>query len=154
MLSELHSLNLKFCSKQYNKNFVLHLIVVPQLSSGWWQNFLTKTRQTGHANKQSKYYSLMSRVFAKQWMESIESVSQILAQNWLLSYCDNDIVSHGRGELPKLMSRQRENSVLKWQVSLCWHSVVQGHEISHFSELVWISFFVLYFVKCNKSELV
>ncbi len=33
MLSELHSLNLKLCSKQqYNKKFVLHLIVVTQLS--------------------------------------------------------------------------------------------------------------------------
>ncbi len=34
MLSELHSLNLKLCIKQYNKKFVLYLIVVPQLSSG------------------------------------------------------------------------------------------------------------------------
>jgi hypothetical protein len=33
MLSELHNLNLKLCSKQYNKTFVLHLIVAPQLSS-------------------------------------------------------------------------------------------------------------------------
>ncbi len=32
MLSELHSLNLKLCRKQYNKKFVLHLIVAPQLS--------------------------------------------------------------------------------------------------------------------------
>jgi len=30
MLSELYSLNLKLCIKQYNKNFLLHLIVVPQ----------------------------------------------------------------------------------------------------------------------------
>jgi hypothetical protein len=28
-------LSLKLCCKQYNKIFVLHLIVVPQLSSGW-----------------------------------------------------------------------------------------------------------------------
>jgi hypothetical protein len=35
MLSELHSLNLKLCSKQYNTKVALHLIVVPQLSSGW-----------------------------------------------------------------------------------------------------------------------
>ncbi len=34
MLSELHSLNFKLCSKQYNKKFVLHLMVVPQLSTG------------------------------------------------------------------------------------------------------------------------
>jgi hypothetical protein len=34
-LSEIHSLNLKLlCSKKYKK-IVLHLIVVPQLSSGW-----------------------------------------------------------------------------------------------------------------------
>jgi len=37
MLSELHSLNLKSCSKQYNKFFNLDLIVVPQLNSVWWQ---------------------------------------------------------------------------------------------------------------------
>ncbi len=30
MLSKLHSLNLKLCSKQYNKKFVLHLILAPQ----------------------------------------------------------------------------------------------------------------------------
>jgi len=59
MNSELHSLNLKLCSKQYNKIFVLHLIVAPQLSSGWQHNYSTKTRQAGHANEQSMY-SLMS----------------------------------------------------------------------------------------------
>jgi len=31
----------------------LHLIVVPQLSSGWQHNYSTKTRQAGHANEQS-----------------------------------------------------------------------------------------------------
>jgi hypothetical protein len=55
MLSELHSLNLKLCSKQYNKKFVLHLIVVPQLCSGWQHNYSTKTRQAGRANEQSMY---------------------------------------------------------------------------------------------------
>ncbi len=54
-----NSLNLKLCSKQYNKIFVLQLIVVPQLSSGYQHNYSTKTRQTGHANEQSTY-SLMS----------------------------------------------------------------------------------------------
>jgi hypothetical protein len=49
MLSELHSLNLKLHSKQYNRNFVLHLIVVPQLSSGWQHNYTAKTRQAGCA---------------------------------------------------------------------------------------------------------
>jgi len=44
MLSELHSLNLKLCSKQYKK-IVFHLIVVPQLSNGWRHNYWTKTRQ-------------------------------------------------------------------------------------------------------------
>jgi hypothetical protein len=34
MLSELHNLNLKLCSKQYNKIDLLHLIVAPQLSGG------------------------------------------------------------------------------------------------------------------------
>jgi hypothetical protein len=55
MLSELRNLNLKLCSKQYNQTFILHLIVVPQLSSGWRHNFSTKTRQAGCANEQSVY---------------------------------------------------------------------------------------------------
>ena len=61
MLSDLHSLNLKLCSKQYNKNFVLDLIVLPQLSSDWQHNYSTKTRQAGQANVQSMYY-IMSMV--------------------------------------------------------------------------------------------
>ncbi len=52
---ELQSLNLKLCSKKYNEIFVLHLIVVPQLSSGWQHNYSTKTSQAGHANWQSMY---------------------------------------------------------------------------------------------------
>ncbi len=59
-LPELHNLNLKLCSKQYNKVDLLHLIVVPQLSVGWQHNYLSKTRQSGQANEQSMYYSLMS----------------------------------------------------------------------------------------------
>jgi hypothetical protein len=51
MLSELHSLNLKLSSKQYNKKFVSHLIVAPQLGSGQWHNYSTKTRQAGQANE-------------------------------------------------------------------------------------------------------
>ncbi len=61
MVSELHNLSSKLCSKQYNKNFVLHLIVVPQLGGGRWHNYLTKTRQVGQANEQSMY-SLKSMV--------------------------------------------------------------------------------------------
>ncbi len=57
MLSDLHSLNLKLCSKQYNKNFVWHLIVAAQLGGGGWQhNYSIKTRQAGCANVQSMYY--------------------------------------------------------------------------------------------------
>jgi hypothetical protein len=59
MLSELHSLNFKLCSKQYNKKFVLHLIVAPQLGGSRQHNYSTKTRQAGCANEQSMY-SLMS----------------------------------------------------------------------------------------------
>jgi len=59
MLSGLHSFNLKLCSKQYNNKFVSHLIVVPQLSSGWQHNYSTKTRPAGQANEQPMY-SLMS----------------------------------------------------------------------------------------------
>ncbi len=56
MLSKLHSLNLKLSSTKYNKNFVLHLIVAPQLSGGWQHYYSTQTRQAGHANEQSVYY--------------------------------------------------------------------------------------------------
>jgi hypothetical protein len=55
MLFELHNLNLKLYSKQYNKKFVLHLIVAPQLGSGQQHNYSTKTRQAGQANEQSMY---------------------------------------------------------------------------------------------------
>jgi len=70
MLSELHSLNLKLCSKQCNKKFVLHLIVVPQLSSGWQHNYSTKTRLADQANEQSMYF-LMS-------MNLIQAVSMFM----------------------------------------------------------------------------
>ncbi len=84
MLSELHNLNLKLCSKQYNKNFVLHLIVMPQLSCGWWHNYATKTRQAGRASEQSMYY-LMSMA------PSLSLVDVIFAQiacplNWMTSF--------------------------------------------------------------------
>jgi hypothetical protein len=65
MLSELHSFNLKLCSKQYTEKFVLRLIVVPQLSSGCKHNYSTKTRQAGWANEQYMY-SLMSMALL-QW---------------------------------------------------------------------------------------
>ncbi len=44
MLSELHNLNLKLCSKLHNKKFVLHLIVAPQLSSGRQNNYSTHNK--------------------------------------------------------------------------------------------------------------
>jgi hypothetical protein len=59
MLTELNSFHLKLCSKEFIKKFVLHLIVVPQLSSDERYNYSTKTRQAGQANEQSMY-SLMS----------------------------------------------------------------------------------------------
>jgi hypothetical protein len=59
MLSKLHNLNLKLCSKQYNKYFALHLIVAPQLGSSWQHYYSTKTRQARYGNEQSMY-SLMS----------------------------------------------------------------------------------------------
>jgi hypothetical protein len=62
MLSKLHSLILNLCSNHYNKNFILHPIVAPQLSSGWRHNYSTKTRPAGSANEQSMY-SLMSFVY-------------------------------------------------------------------------------------------
>jgi hypothetical protein len=63
MLSKLHSTNLKLGSKQYNIILLLHLIVAPQLSSGWRHNYSTKTRQAGSAVEQSMY-SLMSMMQA------------------------------------------------------------------------------------------
>ena len=42
-------------SKQYNKKIVLHLIVMPQLTSGWRYNYSTQTRPAGQANEQSMY---------------------------------------------------------------------------------------------------
>jgi hypothetical protein len=59
MLSENHNLNLKLCTKQYNKIDILHPIVVPQLSGSRQHNYPTKTRELGCANEQSTY-SLMS----------------------------------------------------------------------------------------------
>jgi hypothetical protein len=47
MLSGLHSLNLKLCSKQYNKKNVLHLIVASQLSSGWQLKLLNQNKAFG-----------------------------------------------------------------------------------------------------------
>ncbi len=49
MLSELHNLNLKLCSKQYNKIDLLHLIAPPQLSGNRWQ--LLKQNKTGRPRK-------------------------------------------------------------------------------------------------------
>jgi hypothetical protein len=67
MLSELHSLNLKLCSKQYNKKFVLHLIVAPQLGGGRRHNYSTKTRQAGRANEQSMYSHMSMDSNIKKW---------------------------------------------------------------------------------------
>jgi hypothetical protein len=65
MLSELHSLNLKLCGKQYHF-FVLHLIVVPQLSSGWRHNYSTKAGQVGCANEQFMYSLWLTNVYGGQ----------------------------------------------------------------------------------------
>ena len=57
MLSELYNSNLKLCSKQDNKIDLLHLIVASQLGGGWRHNNSTKTREAGHANEQSIFFS-------------------------------------------------------------------------------------------------
>jgi hypothetical protein len=77
MFSELHCLNLKLCSKQYNKKFVLHLLVVPQPSSGQQHNYSTKTSQAGQANVQSMY-SLMSMPLANPGAERLQVFSYFL----------------------------------------------------------------------------
>jgi len=58
-LFKLQNFNLKSCSKQNYQIDLLPLIVVPQLSNGWWHDYSTKTRPVGHANEQS-IYCLMS----------------------------------------------------------------------------------------------
>jgi len=79
MLSELDSLNLNLCSKQCNKNFVLHLIVVPQLSSDWQHNYSTKTRQAGHGNRQSMYSLIsMGVIQSSQGKQATVTVSALL----------------------------------------------------------------------------
>ncbi len=80
MLSELHSLNLKLCIKEYNKIDLVYLIVAPQLSSGLRHNFLTKTRLMGSANEQSMY-SFMSMV---SYCCSLSAKSIIVNQIWNL----------------------------------------------------------------------
>ncbi len=59
----LRNLNLKFCREQNNKNDLLHLIVIPQLSDGWEHNYSTKTSQVGLANEQYMF-SLKSMLWA------------------------------------------------------------------------------------------
>jgi hypothetical protein len=78
MLSKIYSLNLKLCSKQYNKNFLLHLIMVPQLGGGWWHNYSTKTRLAGHCNEQSMY-SVMSvplTLLTRQTRQVVRAINQ------------------------------------------------------------------------------
>ncbi len=81
MLSEPHSLNLKLCSKQYNKKIVLHLMVAPQLSSGWWHNYSTQTKQAGWANEQSMY-SLMSYCAKRRAQKKPHSVMHHDSSCW------------------------------------------------------------------------
>jgi len=75
MLSELNSLNLKLCSKQYKKKFVLHLIVAPQLGGGQRHNYSTKTRQAGRANEQSMYSLMSMGQCYKTFFDVITSIS-------------------------------------------------------------------------------
>ncbi len=57
----------KLYSKQYNKKFVLHLILSPQLSNGRWHNYSTKTSQAGQADEQPMY-SLISMDLSQFWL--------------------------------------------------------------------------------------
>ncbi len=82
MPPELHSLYLKLCSKQYNIFILLHLIVVPQISSGWQHNYSTKTRQAGHTNEQFRY-SLMAVVLVNNgWYGKSISWLSYLLKGW------------------------------------------------------------------------
>jgi hypothetical protein len=79
MLSKLHSSNLKLCSKQYHKQIVLHLIVVPQQNCGWQHNYSTKTRQAGRVNEQSMY-SLISMA-ANNIQAKIQNINNLCWPN-------------------------------------------------------------------------
>ncbi len=81
MLSELNSLNLKLCCKQYNKKFVLHLIVAPQLSRGWQRNYSTKTRKVGLANEQSMYSLISMDATIKVGASSLRHCCVIIASS-------------------------------------------------------------------------
>ncbi len=83
MLSELHSLNLKLCSKQYNKKFVLHLIVVPQLGGSWQHNYSTKTRQAVRANEQSMDSLMSMHAVQKQKKKQKHSHGKAIYLVWL-----------------------------------------------------------------------
>jgi hypothetical protein len=81
----LHSLNLKLCSKQLNKNFVLYLMLAPQLSSGWQHNYSTKTRQMGCANEQSIILCLcIPKITIKSYIKNAKPESD---HDSLKSYC-------------------------------------------------------------------
>ncbi len=76
MLSELQSLNLKLCSKQYNKIFLLRLIVVGRLSSGWWHNYSTKSRPPAGCTDECKKIHI-SKVAPKPFIFSNEGKSAV-----------------------------------------------------------------------------
>jgi hypothetical protein len=84
MLSELHSLNLKLSSKQYDEIVLLHLIVVTKLSNGWQHNYSTKTRQVGRANEQSMY-SLLSMTGAKT-VALLSDAKELVLHRYLLNF--------------------------------------------------------------------
>jgi len=120
MLSKLHSLNLKLWSKQYNKKFVLHLIVAPHLSSVRWHNCSTKTRQAGRANEQSMYY-LMSMVSGNSEKESkvrvneevVETISAAMTYSALVN-CFCFVSSVWPSKKCSKANRKYPRSVLGW----------------------------------------
>ncbi len=120
MLSELQSLNLTFWSKQYNKKFVLHLIVAPHLSSVRWHNCSTKTRQAGQANEQS-IYSLMSMVRGnteieskvREYEEVVETISAVMTYSALV-ICFCVVSSVWPAKKCSKANRKYPRSVLGW----------------------------------------
>ena len=59
--------------------------MAPQVSSGWWHNYRTITRQEGWANEQSMY-SLMSMIEGNDHKNFTSSFGKIPANDYLVEY--------------------------------------------------------------------
>ena len=86
----------------------MHLIVAPQLSSGWQHNYSTKTWQAGWANEQSMY-SLMSMHYGYGPMGSLSHwvtprIFRYIVSNHGASVETQDLDRKGSQGVPKYIS--------------------------------------------------